>query len=318
LTTIQTQLNLYGYPIFLILGNIGNIFITILFGRQLKNACSIYLFSLAITNDMYLTISCLVQIFPLYYGDETIGKIALCKIRIYLSHVVGQMAKTLLVLACIDRFLITNDRANLRALSTPKRARYIILFSFIFWFIFAIHLLILVTIVKGQCGEFGIYLAIYNFYRIIVSGLIPPILSGIFGYLTYHNMTKRRVRVQPVLSNTTDANIATQRRDRNLLIIVISEVFVYVVTAAPYSVLLLEMIITQYAIPNKSVQHLQIESFITSIAFLVLLINNAAPFYIYLISSKSFRRDFKQLIINIYHKLRRQTPVQIIPRTHLT
>jgi hypothetical protein len=131
-------------------------------------------------------------------------------------------------------------------------------------------------------------------------------------------MTKRRVRVQPVLSNTIDVNISTRRRDRNLLIIVISEVFVYVVTAAPYSVLLLEMIITQYAIPNKSVQHLQIESFITSIAFLVLLINNAAPFYIYLISSKSFRRDFKQLIINVYQKLRRQTPVQIIPRIHQT
>jgi hypothetical protein len=316
LTTIQNQFNLYGYSIFIILGNVGNLFIMKLFSRQLQSACSIYLFSLAIINDLYLTLNCLVQLFPFYYGDETMGKFALCKIRTYLSHVLGQISKTMLVLACIDRFLITNNRTNFRSFSTPKRAKYLIFCSIIFWFVISIHLAIMSTIVNGQCGTFGIYLTFYSIYRIIFSGLIPPILSGIFGYLTYYNMRQRNVRVQPVISNIISANISVRRRDRNLLILVTSEVFVYVVTATPYVLLLLETTISGYIIPKKSVHYLQIETFVTTILFLLLLMNNAAPFYIYFISSKSFRRDLKELIINVYQKLRRQPSIQIVLTTH--
>jgi hypothetical protein len=66
------------------------------------------------------------------------------------------------------------------------------------------------------------------------------------------------------------------------------------------------MVISRYIISNKSVQYSQIEGFILTIAYLLLFANSAMPFYIYLMSSKSFRRDFKQLIINAYRKLRRQ------------
>jgi hypothetical protein len=76
------------------------------------------------------------------------------------------------------------------------------------------------------------------------------------------------------------------------------------------------MLISPYVLPNKSFQYLQIEIFILNIALFLLFINSAAPFYAYLISSKSFRRDFKQLIINNYWKLRGQAPVvQINSRT---
>jgi hypothetical protein len=126
-------------------------------------------------------------------------------------------------------------------------------------------------------------------------------------------MRQRHVRIQPVVRNT---NISIQQRDHNLLLIVMSEVFFYVVTTTLYPLVLLEMMISRYIIPNKSVPYLQIESFISSIAYLLLFINSAVPFYIYLIASKSFRRDFKQLIINIYRKLTRQTAVQIVSRIH--
>jgi hypothetical protein len=318
LTTIQAQLNLYGFSIILILGNIGNIFIVILFSRQRRHACSIYLISAAIMNDIYLTFNSFIEIFPFYYADETIGKFALCKIRYYLPSIIAQGARTMLILACIDRFLITDDRASFRAFSTPKRAKWFIFLAIIFWSLLGIHFPIMVTIVNGQCGTFGIYSTVYTFYTIIFVGLIPPITMGVFGYLTYRNLTQRHNRVQPVGHNTNDVNNNIQRRDRDLLIIVLSEVFVYVITTILYPLVYLEIMISRYIIPNKSVQYSQIEGFIITIMFLVLLMNNAAPFYIYLISSKSFRRDFKQLIMKSYRKLRRQTPVQIVPRTHQT
>jgi len=123
-------------------------------------------------------------------------------------------------------------------------------------------------------------------------------------------------RVQPVVQNTVNANINIQRRDRDLLIIVIAEVIAYVVTTLLLPLIQLEMMISGYIISNKSSQYLQIEYFILSIAYFLLSVNSAVPFYTYLISSKSFRRDFKQLIINGYRKFTRQPPVEAGSRTN--
>jgi hypothetical protein len=171
------------------------------------------------------------------------------------------------------------------------------------------------TVTNGQCGASGIYSTIF---AILFVSLIPFIVSVIFGYLTYRNLKQMQIRVQPITQNTTNANISIQRRDRDLLIIVIAEVITYVVTTALYPLILLETIISQNIISNKSAQYSQIEGFILNIAYLLLFFNSAAPFYTYFISSKSFRRDVKQLIINTYQKITRQTLVETVSRTDRT
>jgi hypothetical protein len=70
--------------------------------------------------------------------------------------------------------------------------------------------------------------------------------------------------------------------------------------------------------PNKSFHYLQVEIFIVNIAVFLLFVNSAAPFYTYLVSSKSFRREVNQLILNSYWKLTKQTPVQMATRTDRT
>jgi hypothetical protein len=315
LTTIENQLTVYGYSICMILGNIGNVFIVFIFNRQRQTACAIYLICSAVVNIVYLTFDGIATIVMFYYPDRTILVIIFCKLYKYILYIVGQEAKTMIILACIDRFLITSNRASFRAFSTPKRAKYLIFYSFIFWSLSTIHVPIMITVVHGQCTTSGIYSIIYSIYTIIFVSLIPTITSAIFGYLTYRNIRQTRNRIQPIEQNTINANISTQRRNRDLLIIVIAEVVTYFVTTALFPLILLEMLISEYLIPNKSFQYLQIEIFIVNIAVFLLFVNSAAPFYIYLISSKSFRRDFKQLIINSYRKLTRQTPVEIVART---
>ncbi len=310
LTTIENQLTLYGYSISMILGNIGNVFILIIFSRHHQTACAIYLISTAVMNSVYLTFNGILSIYILYYPNTIILVPTFCKIYKYMMFTLGQQAKTMLILACIDRYLMTSDRASFRAFSTPKRAKYIIFFCCIFWSLFTIHIPIMTTIVHGQCNRSGVYSIIYSVYSLIFVGLIPTITSAIFGYLTYRNMRQMLNRVQPVVQNTINTNIIIQRRDRDLLIIVISEIFVYVVTTALYPLIQLETIISQNVLTNKSFQYSQIEIFILTISGFLLFINSAAPFYTYLISSKSFRRDFKQLIINIYGKLTREIPDQ--------
>jgi len=264
--------------------------------------------SSAIINILFLlTIVFLVR-FP-FYDDGTIGALILCKISAYASGIIGEVARIMLLFACIDRYMITSDQARFRALSTPKRAKYLIVFSIFFWVITAIHIPIMSTIVNGQCTKTGIYAIFFSVYSIMFVDLIPLITLIVLGYLTYRNMRQLRNRIQPMAQDMTNTNNSVQRRDRDLLIIVISEVFVYVITTSLLPLIQLEMLITQYAMPNKSFQYLQAETFTYNISLLLLFIFSAAPFYTYLISSKSFRRDFKQLIINTYWKLTRQTPV---------
>jgi hypothetical protein len=318
LTTIANELTLYGGPICVILGNIGNVFIAIIFSRQRQSACAVYLVSSAVANSVYLTFYSIASIFILYYPDRTIRTIIFCKIYTYIQNFVGQVPKMMLILACIDRFLITNIRASFRAFSTTKRAKYLIFFSIIFWSLFTIHAPIMITVINGQCTSSGVYKTIYYVYLITVVTVIPIITLTIFGYLTYRNMRQMQNRVQPVVQNRINANIPIRRRDRNLLILVIAEVVTYVLTTTLPALVVLEFVITQYVMPNKSFQYFQIEIFISNIATFLLSINSAAPFYTYFISSKSFRQDFKQLFIHTYRRLTRQARVGNVFRTNRT
>ncbi len=317
LSTIQNQLNLYGSPISTILGNIGSLFIFLIFLRQRQNSCAIYIMSSAIFNSLYLIYYVVFALFPINYRDGTFNELPVCKLSSYVSNVLGQLPKTMIILACVDRFMITNRHAKFRAFSTPKRAKWLVFFSVTFILLFNIHIPIMTTIINGKCGRFGIYLTIYSLYIIIFVGLIPPVVMGIFAYLTYRNMRQMRVRIQPNAHNRIDPNHSIRRLDRDLLIIVISEVVIYVVTTTLFPLILLEMLISQYVISNKSAQYSQIESFIFNIALILLSVNNSIPFYIYLILSKSFRRDFKQLITNGYRKLRRQPAIMPVTRANL-
>jgi hypothetical protein len=298
------------------LGYIGNVFIVIFFSQQHQNACSIYLITSAIINILYLSFNGFVQYFPFYYRDETIRALILCKLRAYLGNFLGQSARIMIILACIDRFMFTSNRASFREFSTPKRAKYFVCFAIIFWSLFASHILILTTVVNGQCGTFGIYSIIYKIYSIVFVGLVPPNIVAIFGYLTYLHIRQIHNRARPIVNSISSENTAIIRgRDRTLLVIVMSESLVYFITITPYALSYLEVMISGFIVSNKSIQYLQIEHFLMFMTLLLLYINNTAPFYVYMISSKSFRRDFKQLIIKAYRKLTRQ---RTILRRHTT
>jgi hypothetical protein len=178
----------------------------IIFSQQRQGACAIYLTCAAVMNIVYLTYDGFATIFMFYYPDETMHVIIFCKLYKYILYIFGQEAKTMLVLACIDRFLITSDRASFRAFSTPKRAKYLIFFSSIFWLLSTIHIPIMTTTINGQCSSSGVYSIFYTIYIIIFVGLIPSITSAIFGYLTYRSLRHMHNRIQPVVQNTINAN----------------------------------------------------------------------------------------------------------------
>jgi len=105
-------MTVYGYSIFMTLGNIGNPFIVMIFHRQHQSACAIYLICAAVMNSAYLTFDGIASIFILFYPDRTTREISFCRMYKYILYIIGQVPKTALVLAFIDRFLITSSRAS--------------------------------------------------------------------------------------------------------------------------------------------------------------------------------------------------------------
>ena len=318
LATIQTQINHYGYPIVMVLGIISNLFILLLFSRQRHNACSIYLVNSAVTNLLYLPSTYFLKTFYVTYNDGSMSALIVCKLSNYVPSVLGLTTRTILIWACIDRYMLTSHRAAFRAFSTPKRAKYLVFFTYIFWLIASTHTAILNIISNGQCTRVGLYATIYTFYAILFIGLIPSVVLSIFAGLTHQNMKHLRSRVQPINQGGGNTNHIIQRRDRDLLVLVIAEVIIYVITTAPFLAVLLETMISQYVLPTKNLSYFLTEIFALNMSIFILYIFSAAPFYIYMVSSASFRRDFQQLMAVGYRKLRRPAPNQPASRTRET
>jgi hypothetical protein len=152
----------------------------------------------------------------------------------------------------------------------------------------------------------GVYVLIYGLYSTMVSGTLPPVLMTIFSILTIRHRRELRIR----LMTRTGRN---NKRDHSLVIMLASEVIVYVVTTSLYPAITLYRAITNGQ--SKSVLSLQIEGFVNFLggSFLIYL-NSASVFYVYFIGSKRFRRECLMVITNIFRKIMRQAN-RVEPRT---
>lgn len=300
LPTIQTELNRYGLSIIFAFGIIGNCWFIILFGRHQQKSCSMYLLWSSVINNIYLILAIPPTLYSLDYGDLNSRSLIYCKLRFYLTNTLGQTARYYIILACIDRYIITVNNVRFRFFTKPSTARYFMLFIFLFWHIATIHTPVLTTIMNGRCSQFGLYYIIYYVYLTLFVGLIPLILLSIFGYLTYYNMRQLHLRIQPFENNR---QLAIQRRDRDLLIMVLFEVAVYIFTMLLYPFILLEIAVTTYMGIVKSTDRIRIENFIQTIASLLVFINIGSRFYIYFIISKPFRHDFQRFFKVLWNRV---------------
>jgi len=215
--------------------------------------------------------------------------------------------RTYKVLACIDRYALCSSNIRIRSFSQRRIAIRLIFIFALFWFLICIFFSVTRTIENDSCNIFNqIYLMIYTIYYMIFAGIIPPLLILIFTILAIKSLTEVRNRVQPfVTRNSITTNqsmtIVLRKRDRNLIKMVFIEVIFYVISTMPFSIYLIYKMITNNLI--KSEERQQIESFINYLtqSFLMYL-NTALPFYIYILTSKAFRSEFKIAWIKLWKK----------------
>jgi hypothetical protein len=148
----------------------------------------------------------------------------------------------------------------------------------------------------------------------IVAGVLPPLLMMIFSLLLMHNLKKMRTHIQSVKAtgerNTCSVHIL-RKRDRDLMKIVLIEVLIYLITTMPFSIYLIYKMLTYNSM--KSLNRIEIELFFNYLtqSFLMYL-NTALPFYVYISTSSSFRREFEKLVMKLIQLIKRKKSNKII------
>jgi hypothetical protein len=295
LVLVQQVMTRYILSAIVVFGNLGHfILIGILSQKRRRlNSCSIYILAASVFGLIIINWAIIPLVYALDHIDPLGTSLVLCRIRGYIIHTSSMSFRYIIVLACIDRYAMCSSRISIRNFCRPRIAYCLIAIITIFWTIVCVHLLIFESIQSGRCGVYGLYGFIYSIYSIVCFGAIPTSLMIVFGLLLMNKLRKLRSRVQPF-----HTNFHLRRFDSSLGKVIVVEVIVSIVCTFNHPLMTFYLTLTNYIIPNKSSERLQIESFVNFITMsLLLYLNYSTPFYVYFFTSKSFRKSVKQLIV---------------------
>jgi hypothetical protein len=307
---IQNQL--YGIigPILIAIGSVGAILSCCVFSQKTmrKNPGSVYFIAFNANNFLSLLFGLLPPILSYTINvDPSAYNVPYCKIRFYTAIVLAFLSPSYLVLASIDRTLVTSTKALTRQRSTCRLAYYSISGVTLFSFLFYIHIFVRVNIQEIYPGfvlcfyDAGNYRTFVTYSGLVLSGLLPPLLMIVFAVRTLKNL--RRVHIRPMAPGMVVMN--TQRsKDRQLAIMLLAEILVYILFCSMTPIILIYTQSTQYQTKNTRQQAL--EQFLQSLGYFLSFIPVSINFYINLAVSKTFR----QKTIQIFSKLYQFRPIQ--------
>ncbi|CAF3334468.1 unnamed protein product [Rotaria socialis] len=305
LNLIEINMGRYLYPFIFSLGNIGCILNILILTQRvyLQSSCSCYILASSITNLFIVNIDILFHMLSFGFGiDPTTTSLYFCRFRQYVSHVTTLLSRIYIVLACIDRWAMTSTSVKLRSYSKVNVAKIIIPSVAIVWFIISLHIPWHHFIVNGRCmvilRDYSIF---YNIYNTVLSVFFIPIIMIIFGFLTIRHVKLSRQRVNPrlnrnpILISQQQVKVNVKSREYEILIMILVQLAVYLITCLPFPMYLLCSTVTISWI--KSNVQLALDRFYSNITVALNNINFSATFYIYILTTRVFRKDLKRLFV---------------------
>lgn len=303
----QTQKNLFsiGGPILIFISTLGCILNLMVFTRHnlRKNPCIMCFIALNIVHILYTYLSLVPAILQIGYNiDPSAYNLILCRCRYYFAFVLASLERFYLILASIDRALVTSTKFCIRKWSDTHFIGICISSLTLFWILFHIHALFYTNIYKYDenilicASNSGIYSIFIRFYSLIFNGILPPLLMIIFGLLTIKNI--RRIRRIDIHMNVLTNKIRMisfsrlfHKKDRQMIIMLLAELIIYICFSSISSIYLLYQQITEYELKSNEKQ--MIEHFFSTILLFIHFIPYSINFYINLFVSKNFRHEMK-------------------------
>lgn len=296
-------------------GTIMNI-LTFIQRKYNSRACSLYLLFASICDFIHLNFGSLSNI--LQYGfhyDWTINSINYCKIKSYVTYIFTIISATFIILASIDRYVLSSRNTGRWKFSSQSIALRCTLFICLFWFIFSIPIIFCFNRINHFSHNEQLICSIQSrytpcflvqiFYICIFNGFIPPIGMIYFVFLTYSNARQLRRRCS---SNS----IHMQRINYQLTAMLVLQSIKSSFASLPFSIFNCYLLITMNI--EKSSLYQARENLIHQIVYL-LFWSNYTSFFLYFYSSDIFRYQFftiiKKLICCSHQQQRRYLHQQI-------
>ena len=274
---VQIQTNFYriGGPILMVIGTLSCTLSFMVFMRKnlRKNPCSIYLMAVNVSNILLIFTSISLSTLAIGYKiDPSLSNLRFCRFRYYVMFLFDILGPSYLILAAIDRVLLTSPNALTRQRSTPRLAYTCIIIATVFWTLMHLHAAIVTDIVQIRPGvslcffQLGMHLTVMTYYSLIIKGILIPLLMLIFGLWSVKNV--RGVRQITSVSVVSGFSTAITRRthtnhskDRQLLRILLMDITVYVIFNGMIAIVLMYRQING----NKSMTlvEMQIQSLLT-------------------------------------------------------
>ncbi len=125
--------------------------------------------------------------------------------------------------------------------------------------------------------------------------MLPVSLMTICANLVYRNLIHKQKRLQDNTNQQNEAKHVQQRRNQQVLVMLLIQVLVYIISIVPLMIMNLYNAIT-LSVPNKFADRISIENFIFYLVEVIVYSFPVPSFYLYTMASKMFREELKRLL----------------------
>lgn len=306
----QAQQNLYrfGGPIFIFIGTVSGVFSLIVFTQKilLKSPCSIYFNACNVANLILIYGSFLPTTLEIgYHLTPTIHHRTLCRLRLFVTFLFNCLCPFYLLLALVDRVLVTSPNARTRQRSTHRLALISIIIGTVCWIIGLSHVLVFSEIIIVSIGTPVCYVTLGWYskaisYGSLIKETLIPLLMAFFGLWSIRNIRNiRRITTATnstsgINNHTPSSSISSRARDRQMILMLLVDITIYIFFSLSMAISLMYEQITLTRL--KSLEVFQVETFVKSVAIFASHIPFGVNFYANLLVSKTFRKEVRELL----------------------
>jgi hypothetical protein len=296
LTNIPIYLHQYVVPIFYVIGNIGNLFSFFIFLKRSwrKNVCVFYFVICLINNTIFVNSALLGAIFTFGFNiNAQNSNNVLCKLFYYVSYLFSESYPIVLILASIDRLLISSQNVDTRLYSSKRLAYFTISTSTVIWSIFCFHILIKINIQEVYTSTFVCYYDLSKFYLdfFVYSTLVISMITSAFliilSILAFKNV--RRIRAVPRQQRNQLRTM--NKKDFQLL----RCLYLHIITYIIFSILIVVSVGYSVTIKYETLTPMEqaVNDFLSDFGSFLHYIPYCSSFFIFVCVSKAFRQELK-------------------------
>ncbi|CAF4142189.1 unnamed protein product [Adineta steineri] len=230
------------------------------------------------------------------------SNVIVCKLYFYASFLFATLSPTILILASVDRLLISSQNVDTRLYSSQRLAYFSISISTVFWIVFSCHALIKVNLQEFAPFYFvcyydpsSSYLDFVSYFAAVIN-VIFDILMIIMSVFALKNV--RRIRSIPREKRNQIRSMT--KKDFQLLRCLFVQDVIYIIFGTSICIFYVFDAITKYQ--NGTILEQAIRNFLYTFMTFLYSTSYSVNVFVFIIVSKAFRHELKRTIYKIIGK----------------